>query len=119
MKFNKKYFLLTLILFIVEILIALYIHDSFIRPYFGDVLVVILIYCFIKSFFDFPKIQTAIGVLLFAFFIEFLQYLDIVSTIGLEHNKLARIVIGTFFSWEDILCYVVGILIVLMVEKVF
>ena len=31
-------------LFIVETLIALFVRDAFIRPYMGDVLVVILIY---------------------------------------------------------------------------
>ncbi len=33
-------------LFIVETLIALFVRDAFIRPYMGDVLVVILIYFF-------------------------------------------------------------------------
>lgn len=117
MKFNKIYFALTVLIFLVEVFIALYIKDNFIRPYFGDVLVVILIYCFVKSFFDFPKMQTAIGVLAFAFLIEFLQYLNIVSVLGLEHNKIARVVIGTSFAWEDILCYIVGIAFVLLVEK--
>jgi hypothetical protein len=117
MKFNKIYFALTVIFFLIEVFIALYIKDNFIRPYFGDVLVVILIYCFVKSFFDFPKMQTAIGVLAFAFLIEFLQYLNIVSVLGLEHNKIARVVIGTSFAWEDILCYIVGIAFVLLVEK--
>jgi hypothetical protein len=117
MKFNKIYFALTVLIFLVEVFIALYIKDNFIRPYFGDVLVVILIYCFVKSFFDFPKTQTAIGVLAFAFLIEFSQYLNIVSVLGLEHNKIARVVIGTSFTWEDILCYFVGIAFVLFVEK--
>ena len=117
MKFNKFYFALTVLIFLVEVFIALYIKDRFIRPYFGDVLVVILIYCFVKSFFDFPKMQTAFGVLAFAFLIEFLQYLNIVSVLGLEHNKIARVVIGTSFAWEDILCYIVGIAFVLLVEK--
>ena len=41
-------------LFIVETLIALFVRDAFIRPYMGDVLVVILIYCFVRIFITEP-----------------------------------------------------------------
>lgn len=116
-RFNLNYFLLTVILFIVEVCIALFVHDQFIRPYFGDVLVVILIYCFVKSFFNFSVAKTAIGVLLFAFSIEILQYLTIVEKLNLQHNRLARTVIGTSFAWEDILAYIAGIVIVIGFEK--
>ncbi len=40
MVFNKSYAALTLILFTVEVVIALFVHDHIIRPYLGDVLVV-------------------------------------------------------------------------------
>lgn len=115
--FNKKYFALFLLLFAIETLIAIYINDSFIRPYFGDVLVVILIYCFVKSFVDWPVFPVAAGVLAFAFAIEGLQYLNIIETLGLQHNRIARTVIGTSFSWEDMLCYTAGFLIVLIIDK--
>lgn len=115
--FNKNYFGIFIVVFIVEVLIALYVHDSFIRPFFGDVLVVILVYSFVKSFVKLPIRTTAIAVLLFAFLIEFLQYLNIVETLHLEKNKIARTVIGTSFSWMDMVCYVVGIIVVIAVEK--
>ncbi|MBN8649943.1 MAG: DUF2809 domain-containing protein [Cytophagales bacterium] len=117
LKFNKTYFGLTVLLFVVEVLIALFVHDNFIRPYVGDVLVVILIYCFVKSFLDLPEFVLAIGVLLFAFAIEFLQYIKIVHVLGLEKSELMRTVIGTSFAWLDLLAYVVGIGIVLMAER--
>ncbi|MCW5910752.1 MAG: DUF2809 domain-containing protein [Cyclobacteriaceae bacterium] len=53
--FNRNYLVWSLAIFIAEVLIALFVHDSFIRPYVGDVLVVILIYCFVKSFIDLPE----------------------------------------------------------------
>ena len=115
--FNKKYFILTLVLFLIEVLIALYAHDRIIRPYIGDVLVVILIYCFFKSFLKAAVLPLAIAVLIFAFFIEFLQYLKIVDLLGLGQYKIARIVIGTSFAWTDILAYCVGIGIVLLAEN--
>lgn len=116
--YNKYYFALAVLLFITEVLIALYVHDAFIRPYFGDFLVVILVYCFVKAFVVSPLLPTLIGVLLFAYFIEFLQYLQLVKVLGLQNNAVARTVIGTTFQWGDILMYTLGIGLVFVVEKV-
>lgn len=71
--FNRNYFGFTILLLIVEIFIALYVHDAFVRPYVGDILVAILIYCFIKSFVTLPALPVAVSVLLFTFAIEFVQ----------------------------------------------
>ncbi len=112
-RFHKKYFLITILLFIVEVLIALYMHDRLIRPYVGDLLVVILIYYFVKTFFDLPPVTLALCVLAFAYFIEFTQYIHLVDLLGLQHSRLASTVMGTSFEWMDILAYTVGILIVI------
>ena len=117
--FNKTYFGLTAVLFLIEVVIALFVKDRFIRPYLGDVLVVILIYCFVKSFIKISVYKAALGVLLFAFTIEILQYCSLVEKLKLQHNTVAKTVIGTSFSWEDILAYIAGILIVLIAEKQF
>ncbi len=114
--FNKKYFILTVLLFIVEVLIALFVRDRFVRPYVGDVLVVMLIYCFLKSFFRIGIVSAAVIVLLFAFSVEAMQYFRFIELIGWEHNRIARTVLGTHFTWNDIVAYVVGIGIVLVVE---
>ena len=116
-RFSIPYFLLTIILFAIEVLIAKYLHDRIIRPYVGDVLVVMLIYCFVRSFFRFPVLPTAIATLLFAFLIETLQYFNIVHLLGLEKYYLARLVIGTSFEWIDLIAYTIGTLIILGVEK--
>ncbi|AWH85900.1 DUF2809 domain-containing protein [Flavobacterium album] len=115
--FKRNYFIITILLFVIEVVIALYVHDRIIRPYIGDVLVVILIYCFIKSFFRVPETPVAIGVLLFAFLVETLQYLKIIEVLGLQDSKFFRTVIGTSFAWMDILTYIIGIAIVIIVEK--
>ncbi|MEO8516607.1 MAG: DUF2809 domain-containing protein [Flavobacterium sp.] len=115
--FNKHYFGFAILIFIIEVLIALYVHDDFVRPYMGDVLVVILIYCFLKSFVKLPILTAAILVLIFAFTVEFLQFMNIVEKLHLQSSKLARIVIGTSFSWIDLFTYLIGIAIVIAVEK--
>ncbi len=49
MKINKRYLSAFFILLTIEVFIALFVHDNFIRPYIGDVLVVIVIYTFIRG----------------------------------------------------------------------
>ncbi len=115
--FNKFYFYLTILLFAIEIIIAKYVHDDVVRPYIGDMLVVMFIYYFVRTFISAKVISTAIGVLLFSILIEALQYFKIVHILGLEQYKLARIIIGTSFSWTDILMYAIGITIVIVIEK--
>lgn len=118
-KFNLTHLIVAVLLFIVEVLIAVYVHDAFVRPYIGDVLVVILLYYLLSSFIKAPVIEMAIGVLLFSYVVETLQYFNIVALIGLSDSKIANIIIGNFFAWADILAYTVGIGVVLVVELGF
>ncbi len=115
--FNKKYFLLTLLLLLTEVLIGIYLHDRIIRPYGGDFLVVILIYCFVKSFLKLPVITAASCVLLFAYLVEISQYFKLTVHLGLKHSTWANIILGNSFSWVDMLAYTLGILLVIGIEK--
>ena len=117
-KIRGKYIIFAIIIFLVEVFIALYVHDDFIRPFFGDFLVVILIYCFVRGIFNIKVSTAAISVLIFSFLVEFLQYLHIVEVLGLGKNKIARVVMGTSFSWVDLLCYTLGIVFVLLMERI-
>ncbi|GAA4292506.1 ribosomal maturation YjgA family protein [Aestuariibaculum suncheonense] len=116
MKLKTHYLILGISLLIIEIIIALYINSGFIRHTFGDYLVVILLYCTIKSFVKIRPTVTAIGVLTFSYFIEFLQYLNIVNLLNLQDNKILRIIIGTTFNFSDLIAYTLGILTVLILE---
>ena len=115
-KLNFSYLSFAIVLFVIEVFIALRINDAIIRPFGGDYLVVILLYCLAKSFFDTHKNLTAFSVLLFSYLVEGLQYLQIVDLLGLDDSKLANIIIGNYFSWLDIICYTLGILTVIGVE---
>ncbi len=117
LKFNLKYFSLAVALFLTEVLIELYVHDNFVRPYIGDLLVVILLYCMVKSVLNTPVFITAISVLIFSYLIETLQYLNITKMMGLENSYAAKILLGNYFEWGDILAYTAGILIVLIFER--
>jgi hypothetical protein len=115
-KFDRRYFISTLILFAIEVFIAVFIRDRFIRPFIGDVLVVILIYCLVKSFIKLPAKRTAMSVLIFAVTIEILQYFQLVDRLGLRDNRIAHIVIGATFDWMDLVAYATGTAIVIAVE---
>lgn len=117
--FNSKYFTMAIVLLLVEIFIGVFVRDSFIRPFGGDVLVVILIYCLVKSFLRVPTTKTAIAVFGFACLVEGLQYFQIVDRLGLRKYPLLAIIIGTSFAWEDILAYASGCVIVLWWEAKF
>ncbi|WP_338874577.1 DUF2809 domain-containing protein [Spirosoma sp. SC4-14] len=118
MQFNRYYFFWVILLLAVEILIAQFAHDPIIRPYVGDLLVVILVYCFIKSFIPIPVRKAALAALLFAYAIECLQYFQVIRWLGLEDSKLARTLIGTYFEWIDMLAYTIGILLTLWIETI-
>lgn len=49
MKLNLKCLIVFFILLIVEIIIGVFVRDAIIRPYVGDILVVILMYAFIRG----------------------------------------------------------------------
>jgi len=115
--FNLRYFLLALLFFVIEVMIALYVHDAIVRPYIGDYLVVMLIYCAVRSFIKAPTLIIAIGVLLFSYTIELLQYFHIVDRLGLANNAIAKTVLGYGFEWWDLLAYTLGVVTVLALDK--
>ena len=117
-EFKKKrlpYIITAAVLLITEVLIGLFVHDGFVRPYLGDVIVVILIWVLLKIFFTKTHLLP-LWVFLFACFVEFTQYIKLVELIGLSDIAFFRTVMGTSFSWWDILCYAVGCAICAMVE---
>jgi hypothetical protein len=116
-QFNIKYFLIFISIFIVEVLIALFIKDNFIRPYFGDYLVIFLVYYFSLSFINADKNKIALGVLVFAFTVEIIQYFQVLSYFNLEKNRILRIVAGNTFSYEDLFIYTFAFLTILFFNR--
>ncbi len=108
MKKRIPYAFAALLLFLTEAVIALMVHDDFIRPYMGDALVVILLYCMVRTVVPEKMILLPLYVFLFACFTEFMQYLHIVERLGLQDHTFFRILIGMVFDWSDILSYGVG-----------
>ena len=107
LKFNRTYFLISLGIFIIEVLIATVLNNIFfVRAYLGDVLVVILLFTLIKSFMDVKNNHSLIlGIFLFSCLVEWAQYFHIAEKLGLQPGSIMYIIIGNSFSWIDIVCY--------------
>lgn len=118
MKKRMLYAGVFLILTVIEVLIALFVHDRFVRPYVGDMIVVVVVYCFVRIWIPERVRLMPLWVFLFAVCVEVLQYFRIVEVLGVENNTFLRTLIGTSFAWEDILCYAVGC-VVLAVWEVY
>ena len=102
----------------VEAFIAAFLHDRIVRPYVGDLLAVIFLYCLVKSVAPLPVGITVVGVLLVAYGLEALQYVHLLAHLGLEHSRVAALVLGSHFEWIDMLAYTLGALLIVGAEKV-
>jgi hypothetical protein len=117
--FNVQYSVLFLIVFVVEILIALFVHDRIVRPYFGDVLAVVWVYLLVKSFTNLTPVTVAITSFVFACLVEYAQYIHLVNILGIQNNKLLCTVLGTGFEWLDIGMYLCGAALSLIIRPAF
>jgi hypothetical protein len=115
-KFNKPFFASSMLLFSMEVCIAAFITEGFIRYTFGDFLVVILMYCAIRSFVKTKPIYITLTVLIIAFGIEFLQLYNFLDYVNLRNNKLAAIVLGSTFEISDLIAYSLGIIIIFLID---
>jgi hypothetical protein len=111
-----KYPIASVVLLAVEIFIAVFIHDQFIRPFFGDFLAVVFVYCGLRIF-NQNILKTALLSLLIAYCIEILQYFKFIEITGLIKYKMLAILIGNSFSWLDILAYTLGFVFILLIEN--
>lgn len=112
---KTNYIFLTIILLIIELFIGMFINDSLIRPYLGDILVMPLIFCFFKIFIKGHYIKTCLITFLIGITAEFLQLLKITEFLGISKNSVMGIILGSTFDLKDIFCYLIGSFIILFI----
>ena len=95
----------------IEVLIALFVHDHFVRPYIGDVLVMGVLYCFVRILFPTGLRLLPLFLFFFAAAVEVAQYFDYVRLLGLSDSRFFRILLGTSFAWCDMFCHAAGSLL--------
>lgn len=116
LQFNKTYFILAMLFFIIEACIALFLKTGFIRHTFGDYLAVIMVYTVIKSIVDIKVWPTAIFVLIISFIVEFLQLTSFLEVLNLHNSKAAVLILGNSFQFTDLIAYTLGIITILHIE---
>lgn len=122
MKMKKPklvYALLFFAVFVLEVLIALFVNDSFIRPFGGDILVTVLLCLFVRAFFPVKTKLLPVYVFLFAVAVEICQYFDVVKLLDFENNVLISTLVGRSYSFIDIICYAAGCIIFFITEHIF
>jgi hypothetical protein len=112
-----KYLIICCSILIIEITIALFINDQFIRPIFGDYLASILVFYVLATFLKTELNKIAILSLLISYIIEFLQYIHILELLHLDKIKILNILLGNSFSWTDMLAYTLGIMTVVLIHN--
>ena len=99
----------------IEVLIALFVHDEFVRPYLGDVLAVVCVYFFARIFLHNKPRYLSIYVTAFAFAVELVQLTPLS-----EHLPLPlSVIVGGTFDFKDLLCYLVGGAVCFLLDKKF
>jgi hypothetical protein len=111
------YALAAAILFLVEIAIALWIRDGFVRPYGGDILAVILVHLVLRAVTTLRVVPAAIVAFLIGVLVEVGQAVNLLGMLGLADHDVARVVLGTSFSIGDIACYAAGAAIAVLVDR--
>lgn len=112
-----KYLIISCVISILEITIALFVNDPFIRPIFGDYLASILVFYFLATFLKTDLNKIALLSLLISYIIEFLQYIHILELLHLGKIKILNILLGNSFSWTDMLAYTLGILTIVLIHN--
>jgi hypothetical protein len=115
--FRPLYAVAALFIFLVEVGIALFVRDDFVRPYAGDVLAVMLVCTALRAITPL-RLGSALAVTLaIALVIELAQAANLLGALGLADNALARTVLGGSFDWFDLLAYGAGAVVIVVVER--
>ncbi len=120
MKTKKRiiYAAVFMILVLLEVVIALYVRDSFIRPYGGDIIVIGVLYALVRIIFPDGMALLPLYLFLLACLVEVGQAIDYVSLLGLGDIGFFKVLMGTAFSWIDIICYLAGSVICFAIQRV-
>ncbi len=115
-RFQPTYFLAASGLVLAEGYIGLFVHDAIVRPYVGDFLATLLLYCLIRSVVSISAGTAAAAALLISYAIEALQYFGLLARLGWQHNTVARLLLGSHFEWSDMLAYTLAAALLVVIE---
>ena len=138
----KRYIFIFLSLLVIEIAIAIYHFHPIIRGFVGDILVIPLLFSFLRIFFSMACASASllrhsshsyegrkasggtrterlvIYILLFAFSVEITQYYHLADLLHIE-SKILRTIMGSTFEITDLAAYLIGGFLIIAFEKIF
>ncbi|MBB6426457.1 DUF2809 domain-containing protein, partial [Sphingopyxis sp. JAI128] len=91
---RPRYALAALLLFLIEVAIALWVRDRFVRPYLGDVLAVILVYLALRAVTTSRVAPAALAAFFVGLLVEIGQVVDLLALLGLADQGILRVVLG-------------------------
>lgn len=115
MKKRLPYLITAAILLLTELYIGIFVDDAFIRPYGGDILVTALLCCCFRCAVPDKWRWMPLGIFAFSVGVEFFQ---LIAGPYLRGSVLG-IILGSSFSWLDILCYALGCVLFAATEHLF
>lgn len=119
MRDRAVYGICALLLFIVEVMIALFVRDTFIRGYVGDMLAVVFVHAVLRAGTRLSVAMALMVTLGVALAIELAQAAGLLGVVGLAENTVARTVLGGVFDVLDIAAYLAGAAVVVIAELSF
>lgn len=118
MRWHTGYAVVAMALLLLEIGIALSLRDMVIRPYGGEMLAAMLVYCGLRAVTRLRVAVAAIAAFAVAVAIEWAQLADVPGQLGWDGDLIARIVVGNAFDPVDVAAYAAGAAIVMTLEAV-
>ena len=116
MKKRTVYLFAFLLLLIAEVLIGVFVHDAFIRPFVGDVLITVLLCCLVRIVFPYGHRALPAWVFLFSTLVECIQLLKLPARLGLQGTILG-VIMGSTFDPKDLLCYAIGCALFFLADR--
>jgi hypothetical protein len=117
MPLRLRYLLVAFVIFLIEVAIAKgIIRGPYIRGSIGDILVIMLIYAFIRGTIGLKPLVAAGVAYGFGVCAELLQYFRLAERLGLEPGGVTYIVLGNTATLSDLIMYAIGGLLALAVD---
>lgn len=115
-KIRLPYIVATVALLGIEVIIGAFVHDNFVRPFVGDVLVTVLLCAMGRIVL--PRWRwLPLVVMLFAAVVELSQLIELDRILGVEGTAIGT-AIGSTFDIADLICYAVGCVLFFVCELV-
>ena len=112
------YIAAVVVIFLTEIAIAVgLIGGAFVRGSIGDILVIALIYFLLRAITGLSPHRAVALAIAMGFLVEVLQYIHVAELINIGNGSILYTVVGNTFSLFDLIMYVVGGSLALVIDK--